>query len=167
MRPCCACLSISGSWTRRYMALSSSPRTVSFSRISQQCSRQKRRMVRVCPLMGLCFFHLQVVSWVLTSPLVQAPVLVRKSPSNTRPLIHKHALIHSGPLNTRLIETLSADFCPRCADVSGHRVHPGMFARRRRCGTSFLRSVNKPVKQERGKRNKAALQPETGRASEL
>lgn len=50
--------------------------------------------------------------------------------AGTRPLIHKHlhALTHEGPLNTRLIETLSADFCPRRADVSGHRVHPGMFA---------------------------------------
>lgn len=35
----------------------------------------------------VCLFHLQVVSWVLTSPLVQAPVLVRKSPSNT----HTHS----------------------------------------------------------------------------
>lgn len=45
-------------------------------------------MAGVCPLMGLCvFFHLQVASWVLTSPLVPAPVLVRKSPSNTQALV--------------------------------------------------------------------------------
>lgn len=89
--------------------------------------------------------------------------------TRTRPLIHKHvhALTHSGPLNTQLIENLSADFCPRRADVSGHRVHPGMFARCRGCGTSFLRPVNKSAKQESGKRNKAALQPETGRAREI
>lgn len=82
--------------------------------------------------------------------------------TRTRPLIHKHvhALTHSGPLNTPLIENPSADFCPRRADVSGHRVHPGMFARCRGCGTSVLRSVNKPVKPERGKRNEAALASE-------
>lgn len=50
--------------------------------------------------MGLCifFFHLQVVSWVLTSPLAQAPVPVRKpsshahSSANTQPCACSHPL---------------------------------------------------------------------------
>lgn len=80
--------------------------------------------------------------------------------SRTRPRIHKHvhALTHSGPLNTRGAENLSADFCPRRADVV---VTEFMFARCRGCGTSFLRWVNKSFKPERGKRNGT----ETRRAS--
>lgn len=40
------------------------------------------------------FFHLQVVSWVLTSPLVQAPVLVRK-PFFTRTLVCEYTTMRA------------------------------------------------------------------------
>lgn len=79
------------------------------------------------------FFHLQVVSWVLTSPLAQAPVLVRKpsshahSSANTQPCARSHPLRAIKYVTNGKPEPPSADFA-RSPPMS---VHPRMFALRR------------------------------------
>lgn len=79
------------------------PRRLRFGGIIEQRARQKRMIGGSLSSNGcvcVCVFHLQVVSWVLTSPLARAPVLVRKSSSHAHSSANTQTRARSHPLRT-------------------------------------------------------------------